>query len=128
MALPATIHPISPNFTRRSKRLDTERLIRLAQVYTDEALATQVEIMRDREAPHNVRLAAAESILNRGYGKPSADVIMRVQDAPAYDLAELPTHELLRLIADHAHAAANPAPPPEAIDITPAPSSVEDLL
>ena len=36
----------------------------------DEALAFLLDTIQDRDAPHNVRLAAAREILDRGYGKP----------------------------------------------------------
>lgn len=43
----------------------------MARQYTDEALATLAEIMGDEEAPHAARVSAANSLLDRGYGKPS---------------------------------------------------------
>ena len=43
----------------------------MAQVYTDDALATLAAIMRDKEAPPAARVAASNSLLDRGYGKPA---------------------------------------------------------
>ena len=41
-----------------------------AQQYTDEALKTLVDVMGDETAPPAARVAAANSLLDRGYGKP----------------------------------------------------------
>ena len=41
-----------------------------AQQYTDEALKTLVDVMGDETAPHAARVAAANSLLDRGHGKP----------------------------------------------------------
>ncbi len=50
---------------RTSKELD---LRKLAQTFTRQALATTVVIMRDKENPPHVRLAAAELVMKRGHG------------------------------------------------------------
>lgn len=42
-----------------------------ARAYTDEALSTLAEVMRDKAAPPAARVSAASAILDRGYGKPS---------------------------------------------------------
>lgn len=42
----------------------------LARQHTEEAIETLVKIMRDMNAPPAARVAAAEAILNRGYGRP----------------------------------------------------------
>lgn len=57
-----------------------------AQQYTEEALATLVDVMRDTAAPHAARNVAANSLLDRAHGKPSqavdatvtGDIIARV--------------------------------------------------
>lgn len=41
----------------------------IAQDYGEEAVKSLVEIMRDGDAPHAARVAAAKDILDRGYGK-----------------------------------------------------------
>ena len=41
-----------------------------AQQYTETAIQTLVEVMSDETAPHAARVAAANSLLDRGYGKP----------------------------------------------------------
>jgi hypothetical protein len=43
----------------------------LARIYTVEAIETLVEIMRDNAANHTARVTAAQSLLDRGWGKPS---------------------------------------------------------
>lgn len=42
-----------------------------AREYTKDALQTLVDVMQDDEAPHAAKVSAANSILDRGYGKPS---------------------------------------------------------
>jgi hypothetical protein len=58
----------SPNPGGRMKGL--AKLRDLAREHTDEALKTVVEIMRDEKATRTTRLAAANMLLDRGYGKP----------------------------------------------------------
>ena len=43
----------------------------LAQEQTEEAISTLTTIMKDKKAPPAARVAAANAILNRGYGKDS---------------------------------------------------------
>ena len=45
-----------------------------AQQYTDEALKTLVEVMGDETAPHAARVAAANSLLDRGHGMPRQEL------------------------------------------------------
>ena len=42
----------------------------LAQQYVEDALSVLSDIMRDDTAPPAARVAAANSLLDRGYGKP----------------------------------------------------------
>ena len=42
----------------------------LARTHTAVAMKTLVQIMRDKEAPAHARVAAANAILDRGWGKP----------------------------------------------------------
>ena len=57
----------------RSKVVTTDgKTIRqLAREHSAEALETILNIMRDVSAPHAARLSAAQSIHDRGWGKPS---------------------------------------------------------
>lgn len=43
----------------------------ICRARTDEAIATLIEVMRDKKAPPASRTLAANSILDRGYGKPT---------------------------------------------------------
>ena len=45
-----------------------------AQQYTDEALKTLVDVMGDETAPPAARVAAANSLLDRGHGKPRQEL------------------------------------------------------
>jgi len=48
----------------------TRELRALAQEYTEEAVATLAEIMRDNEEPAAARMHSAETLLAYGHGKP----------------------------------------------------------
>jgi hypothetical protein len=54
----------------------------LARSYTTEALEALVAIMRNARAPAQARVAASNSILDRGYGRPpqSVDLYHKSQD------------------------------------------------
>ena len=52
----------------------TPNLDRLAREHTQDAIKTLVKIMNSTKAPPAARVAAANSILDRGYGKPAQDV------------------------------------------------------
>jgi len=43
----------------------------LARKQADQAILTLAEICADIEAPHSARVAAAQALLDRGYGKPT---------------------------------------------------------
>jgi hypothetical protein len=43
----------------------------IARQRTAEAMETLVTVMLDKDAPHTARVTAANSILDRGYGKPA---------------------------------------------------------
>jgi hypothetical protein len=45
-----------------------------AQQYTETAIQTLVEVMSDETAPHAARVAAANSLLDRGHGKPRQEL------------------------------------------------------
>ena len=46
----------------------------LARRHTKKAIATLAEIMLDENAPHNARVAATNSLLDRGHGRPEHKV------------------------------------------------------
>ena len=47
-----------------------QTLTEMAGRYTEQALATLAEIMTDEESPAAARVTAANSLLDRGHGKP----------------------------------------------------------
>lgn len=44
-----------------------------AQAFTDDAISTLAEIMKDSDNPAAARVAAANALLDRGYGKPKQE-------------------------------------------------------
>jgi hypothetical protein len=58
----------------RPKSIDGVNLRELARAHTKDALDTLVAIMADEEAPQPARISAANSILDRGYGKPAQTI------------------------------------------------------
>lgn len=46
----------------------------LARNYTDDAINTLAEIMKDKKQNTSARVAAATELLNRGYGKPTQHI------------------------------------------------------
>jgi len=59
--------PPGPSSVTRRNVLAAQRMF---QQYAEEAMMTMVEIMRDEDADHAVRLKAANDIQNRAYGTP----------------------------------------------------------
>lgn len=54
-----------------SKNKITLALKEFAGQYAEEAVLTLVDVMRDTDAPHQVRVMAADKLLDRGHGKPT---------------------------------------------------------
>ena len=52
----------------------TASIKEVAQQYTEDALKTLVAVMGDETAPHAARVAAANSIIDRGHGKPRQSI------------------------------------------------------
>ena len=59
--------PPGPARTTRRNVMAAQKMF---QQYAEEAMLTMVEIMRDEDADHAVRLKAANDIQNRAYGTP----------------------------------------------------------
>jgi hypothetical protein len=57
-----------------AKTLLTQTINEKAAQYGDDAIAVMVTLMNDSKTPENVRLAAANSLLDRGFGKPKIQV------------------------------------------------------
>jgi hypothetical protein len=54
-----------------------EKIQEMAQRYAPDALRVSVDVMHDRRAPPGVRLAAANTLLERAYGTPSRAFVVR---------------------------------------------------
>ena len=68
----------------------------LARENSTEAVNTLTAVMRDKKAPHAARVAAANSILDRGYGKAAQTVNANVKAVPHRDMSDA---ELMALAA-----------------------------
>jgi hypothetical protein len=76
----------------------------LAREHTKAALAVLAEIMANADAPPSVRLSAAKAMLERGWGKPTA----QKREEPA-DERPAPVMHIVRTIVDPKEG----EPPPE---------------
>jgi hypothetical protein len=83
---------------------DELRLAELARAYTEEAVATLVDIMRTGEPSDRVR--AATALLDRGYGKPAQEARLTVETV---DLGQLHLQAVRELSK----------PPPPVLDVEP---------
>lgn len=72
----------------------------LAREHSVEAMETLVQVMRNPSSPTNARIAAADAILNRGYGRPETTVNVR----RITSIADLSDEELATLAAEAEHA------------------------
>lgn len=96
----------SANPSGRPKRYAEHRQRAIA--HADEALDVVLEILRDPDAAHTSRLAAADFIWNRAYGKPKIEVesntgiqitVVRPQDLTPAEIAEKYASPVLTLTA-----------------------------
>lgn len=78
-----------PAVPRTSAELDLKKL---AQQFTRPALATAAAIMRNRDNPPAVRLAAAELIMKRGHGNPPQ--VHQNPDGTPLNFNEMTTEDL----------------------------------
>ena len=65
----------------------TAEIKAIAQEYGPQAIAVLVEIVNDKEAPHASRVAAADKLLDRGYGKARQAIDLGSQGGEAHSLA-----------------------------------------
>ena len=63
-----------PGQKDKATRAQRFSVAEIAQRYTDEALAVLHKIMKDERAPAAARALCANSLLDRGYGKPTQRV------------------------------------------------------
>ena len=57
-----------------AKRELTKDVKELAKAHSKEAVETLIAVMQDKKAPHSSRLLAANSLLDRGWGKPQQTI------------------------------------------------------
>lgn len=67
-----------------------------ARERTVDALDTFAEIMLDKEAPPTARIAAANSLLDRGYGKPNQTITQPLLERDPATLTDAELVEALR--------------------------------
>ncbi len=70
----------------------------LAKLHTGEAIEKLVEIMRDDDAPHSAQGAAANALLDRGWGKPDQAVSVESGASLLSILGEVERRAELRLV------------------------------
>lgn len=76
----------------------SQTLAELAREYTEDALSTVVEIMKDTSVLASSRLAAANIVLDRGYGKPTQPITGKDGGPIEFiDLTKLSENELNQL-------------------------------
>lgn len=80
----------NPGGRAKVKLSDGRTLTDLAREHTEEAVQTLAKIMRDAKAPAAARVAAADKILNRGWG----------QAPQTITLSEVPTPPDLSTMTD----------------------------
>jgi hypothetical protein len=83
-----------PGRPRKDVAVPTANAVcKLARSFSQEALETLVEMMRNAELPGNVRIKACEAVLNRGIGLPAVAVDVTVQRVLAKKLCECTVEE-----------------------------------
>jgi hypothetical protein len=96
---------ISGNPNGRPK--ENQQIKQLAREHTQAAMSTLVEALGDTSG--SVRIAAANSILDRGWGKPSQDLVVQRQEQQ--ELESMSDEQLLAIVLgrDKAQAEAGPS-------------------
>ena len=79
-----------------AKNKATLELKGLAQQHTEDALKTLVEIMLSAESSAQARVAAANSVLDRGFGKPHQSIEAEITGT----VADITDEELDKRIAE----------------------------
>lgn len=96
-----------PDFTKR-KNPAPFSLQQLSKTYTEEALSTLVEIMRNPEELGSTRIEAAKHILDRGWGKSAIKADIKT--------THVNVHEVLKELSNQIK---EPPKLAEVIDVTP---------
>ena len=85
---------------RRRKSDDDRKVEELARAYGVEAIKTLASIMRSAKAPASARSAAAQAVLDRGFGRPLQSIRHGgEEDAAPIRTESLSDHQLEALIA-----------------------------
>jgi hypothetical protein len=72
----------------------------LAREYSEEAISALRDIIRDKKAPPAARCVAANSILDRGYGRPSQTINQGLVDKPVDQMTDEELMARLRALKD----------------------------
>lgn len=86
---------VSANPGGRSKSIAT--VIELARAHTADAIRTLSEIMLDKKAPESSRVAAANALIDRGYGRPLQSFVGELSTPVQID--DLSETEIARRVA-----------------------------
>lgn len=70
----------------------------LARDYTDDAIETFAEVMRDPLAEHRDRIRAAENLIDRAYGKAVTPVAVQHSGKLSHQLAEMTDDQLYAVL------------------------------
>ena len=85
---------------RRRKSDDDRKVEELARAYGVEAIKTLASIMRSAKAPASARSAAAQAVLDRGFGRPQQSIRHGgEEDVAPIRIESLSDHHLEALIA-----------------------------
>jgi hypothetical protein len=85
----------------------------LARAHTDTAINTLAGIMREKEAPPAARVAAAQALLDRGWGKPAQTMEMTVKRISARELGD---DELANIASGRGDGVADPQVDPSQLN------------
>lgn len=88
----------NPNGRPLHRTKDGRTLAELAREHTEEAVEAMVSIMRDKTAPAAARVAAADKILNRGWGQAPQTIALQ-DDRKPRDLSGMTDEQLEALEA-----------------------------
>lgn len=73
---------------------ENNKLRELARAHTELAIATLAEICANFKEKGAARIAAAQALLDRGYGKPPQEIVQYTAPVSDYDLSKLSPEEL----------------------------------
>ena len=114
----------SPNPSGRPRVL--RDVVEKAREYTVESIETLATIMRDEQQPGATRVAAADKILDRGYGRPTQfvgvddtmdDGMLNVEQMSTRELALLVRRQMIARGASEAEAVAIAASPDDELPV-----------